>query len=132
MALGVFGGDAVDNVGASDIVVNSPAAPTSSTVDGNRLTLDPVTEMVSLGGGSTGALTITQGSASQDANVNINFASRYLALDSVNYSNGLNHRVDREVVGDVTFNAIRLGIVRGPTNVIGGVTGSRTTPVAPC
>ncbi len=115
VVVGVFGGDGVDyNV---DKRTRTPdRADEFMTVDGGRLrTLHP-SEMVNLGGRSTNALTITQASAPTDANVNIDFASQWLDLARGAHSNGLSPVVSKRVVGDSTFNAIRLNLVRGDIN----------------
>ncbi|HPA21537.1 MAG TPA: hypothetical protein PLU30_27600, partial [Verrucomicrobiae bacterium] len=122
IVVGVFGGDAVDNGG--DVNTMTPnRADEFMTVDGGRLrTLDPTTEMVSIGGRSTNALFITQASASQDANVNIDFQSRYLNLGLYSLTNKTNPEADKRVTGDATFNSIRFGIVRGDTLIQGSLT----------
>ena len=111
VAIGVFGGDGVDfNV---DPTTRDPnRSDEFMTVDNGRLrTLDPLTEMVSLGGRSTNALNITQASAASDANVNIDFQSKapVISLGSVVNTN----LIDKRVTESATFNSIRFGIVPG-------------------
>ena len=123
IVVGVFGGDGVD-YGSGDVRTQTPnRADEFMTMDGNRLrTLDPNTEMVNLGGRVTNALSISQASASQDANVNINFGSTYLNFGVFALTNNLSQVADKRVVGDATFNSIRFGLVRGDPFVVGTLT----------
>ncbi|MCC6352941.1 MAG: hypothetical protein IT577_03590, partial [Verrucomicrobiae bacterium] len=114
VVVGVFGGDGVDNN-----VDPTGRAPDRSdefmTYDGVRLrTLDPVTEMVGLGGGSTNPLSITQASAAPEANVNINFRSTAPVITSSTWNTNF---IDKRVVESATFNSVRFGVVAGsPAN----------------
>ncbi len=118
VVVGVFGGDGIDRgptTPANDVLTYAPnIGDEFMTMEGNRLrTLDPATEMVSLGGRSTNALLITQALAATDANVNIDFKARPLNLGVYSLTNQINPVADKRVVGDATFNSIRFGIVRG-------------------
>lgn len=112
VAVGVFGGD------GSDFNANpTTTAPNRSdefmTYDGGRLrTLDPLTEMVSLGNRLTNALNITQASAGTDANVNIDFQSTAPVIQGGGTFN--TNLIDKRVTESATFNSIRFGIVPGP------------------
>jgi|GEM_PF-1461876 len=123
IVVGVFGGDGVD-YGSGDVRTQTPnRSDEFMTMDGNRIrTLDPVSEMVNLGGRITNALSISQASASQDANVNINFGSTYHNFTVFALTNDLSLYADKRVVGDATFNSIRFGLVRGDPFVVGAMT----------
>ncbi|HPA21530.1 MAG TPA: hypothetical protein PLU30_27565, partial [Verrucomicrobiae bacterium] len=124
IAVGVFGGDGVDyGAGVDANTITPNRADEFMTVDAGRLrTLDPTTEMVNLGGRVTNALTITQASASSDANVNINFGTRPLTLNVYSLTNQINPLADKRVISDATFNSIRFGLVRGDPIITGSLT----------
>ncbi len=112
VAVGVFGGDGVDN-GVLSLNQTPSRADEFMTVDGGRLRTLLPSEMVHLGGRSTNALTITQASAPTDANVNIDFASRRILFGRDGLTNGSNELIESRVVEGSTFNAIRLNVVQG-------------------
>jgi len=121
VVVGVFGGDGVDN-GVDPSGRTPDRADEFMTMDGNRLRTLRADEMVNLGAGSTNPLYISQASAGSDDNVNISFGSEYINLTSFNYTNGLNQVISKRVVGDATFNSIRLGLVQGDPLILGTVT----------
>ncbi|HPA21587.1 MAG TPA: hypothetical protein PLU30_27860, partial [Verrucomicrobiae bacterium] len=124
IVVGVFGGDGVDYGAGVDVNTITPnRADEFMTVDGGRLrTLDPTTEMVALGGRSSNALSISQASAPADANVNIDFTTRYIPMGLYALTNNTNPTLDKRVIGDATFNSIRFGLVRGDTLIQGSLT----------
>jgi len=125
VVVGVFGGDGVDN-GVDFATATPNRADEFMTVDGGRLRTLRADEMVYLGGGSTNPLYISQASAGTADNININFESAFLAFGSYDYTNGLNTVITKRVVGDSTFNSIRLGIVQGSPLILGTTTNNPT------
>jgi len=121
VVVGVFGGDGVDN-GVDPSGRTPDRADEFMTVDGGRLRTLRADEMIYLGGGSTNPLLISQASAGADENVNINFASEYLNFSQYSITNALNQVITKRVVGDATFNSVRLGLVRGETAILGNLT----------
>ncbi len=132
LALGVFGGDASDitafhNLTSDPIGYTASRADEFMTVDGGRLRTLRDDEMVHLGDRTTNTLTITQASAATDANVNIAFRSTTVNLNtSTNGVAGALNMVRNRIVGDVTWNSLRLGLATNFTGAAANDIGGRT------
>ncbi|MCX7817625.1 MAG: PEP-CTERM sorting domain-containing protein [Kiritimatiellae bacterium] len=116
LVVGVFGGDASD-IAFHDNPANDPVALTPTradqftTMDGNRLRTLRHDEMVHLGGRATNFLVISQADAPTDANVNLAWRATRVLLDtSTNGVLGSLNMIKNRIVGDVTWNSLRLGI----------------------
>ncbi len=118
LVLGVFGGDAGDiasppwTSGGTDALTIAPnRADEFMTMEGNRLRTLRDDEMVHFGGRATNFLNITQADAQADANVNIQFRATTVVINaSTNGPGGSLNMVKNRILGDVTWNALRIGI----------------------
>lgn len=131
LALGVFGGDALDiTYHDSPTTVDPPTlaitrADEFMTVDSGRLRTLRDDEMVHLGNRATNFLNITQADAPTDANVNLAFRATYVTLNSsLSGPTGSLNMIKNRILGDVTWNSLRTGIATNEGTLAANAYGS--------